>query len=242
MKKVSGPVALLCLGVTVLACGSPSSGEGAATTTTVPSEWPMYSHDPGHTNTNPQEVTLSPAGVSALGPIFQVNIGSHIVNSFAYFSNSTPTISGGTVYVGSATSTGNNFFAFNAATGAALWAANLGYAYADACGPFDNVGIPSTAAVSGNILAVGGGDGAYYGVDAGSGAVLWRVPLNAGGSGYSWSSPVILGQRVYWGVASQCDNPPVRGRVQVVNLASGNPVGQQFFGPPGGRGGGVWNS
>src|SRR5579862_639089 len=155
MKELYRPVAALCAVLTTLACGTSSSPAPAASPTPAPdSEWPVYSHDSGHTNANLQETTLSQAGVGALAQVFQVNIGFN----GAFGSNSTPIISGGHVYVGSSVLAGNNFLAYDATTGGALWSANLGHASGQPCGPVLNVGIPSTAAISGSTLVVGGGD------------------------------------------------------------------------------------
>ena len=67
----------------------------------------------------------------------------------------------------------------------------------------------------------GGGDSAYYGLDAATGAQVWRSPLAAGFNGFPWASPLIAGSRVYLGVSSRCDNPSVRGAVRAVDLATG---------------------
>ena len=146
-------------------------------------------------------------------------------------------MAGGRVYVGSSAPTGPNFFAFDAQTGAPAWSANLGYK-ADC----ENVGIGSTAANSGTVLAVGGGDEAYYGLNAQTGASLWREPLNVGSSGFAWVSPLLVGDRAYLGVASYCDNPPVRGELRAVDMLSGQVVARRYIVPQGNAGGGIWNS
>jgi outer membrane protein assembly factor BamB len=104
------------------------------------------------------------------------------------------------------------------------------------------VGIGSTAAISGTVLAVGGGDEAYYGLNAQTGASLWREPLNVGSSGFAWVSPVLVGDRAYLGVASYCDNPPVRGELRAVDMLSGQVLARRYIVPQGNAGGGIWNS
>ena len=88
----------------------------------------------------------------------------------------------GRVYVGSsAASPANNFFAFDAVTGAPAWAVTVGYR--SSC---FNVGIGSTAAISGTTLVVGAAapaNPAYYGLDDQRlGRPLWRNPMNVGAS------------------------------------------------------------
>ena len=169
-------------------------------------DWPMYGHDPQHTSYNPDESLIGPRNVAQVVPRWQVVVGS-IDNP----SSSTPSVAHGRVYVGSSVLSGPNFFAFQATTGAPAWSADLGY-----LASCEKVGIGSTAAISGTVLAVGGGDGAYYGLDAQTGARLWREPLDVGSSGFAWASPVLASGRAYLGASSYCDNPTVRGEIRAV--------------------------
>ncbi|HUS16481.1 MAG TPA: S-layer homology domain-containing protein [Chloroflexia bacterium] len=212
----------------------PAAGAGRVATPPLggTGDWPMYGHDAARTNYNPAETTLNPGNVSSLVPRWQRSLGTA-----GSPSASGPVISNGRVYVGSSVMAGPNFFAFEATTGAPAWSADLGHM--PSC---FNVGIGSTAAVSGTLLAVGGGDGAYYGRDALTGGALWRVPLNVGPSGFAWESPLLANGRAYLGIASDCDNPSVRGEIRAVDATSGALLANQYFVPPGQAGGGIWNS
>jgi len=150
--------------------------------------------------------------------------------------SSAPSVAGGRVYVGSSVESGRNFLALDASTGRLLWSTDVGH------GSRDGVGIGATPAVSGSVVVAGGGDAAYYGLDAATGAVLWRHALDAGPSSFAWSSPLILNGRAYVGVASEFSNPPVRGEVRALDLATGTLVGRMSFVPEGLRGAGIWNS
>ena len=174
----------------------------------------MYGHDPSRTNFNPVEKALGIDNVDQLVQRWQ----SPDLGSNGNASSSAPVVANGKVYVGSSAPTGDNYFAFDAVTGAKVWSTNL--AYQSTC---FSVGIGSTAAVSGNLLVVGGGDDAYYGLDANTGAKLWRNQMNVGPSGYPWESPLIANGRVYLGMSSRCDDPSVRGEVRAVDL-NGNPA------------------
>ena len=195
-------------------------------------DWPMYGHDPQHTGYNPDESLIGPRNVGQVVPRWQVAVGSS-----DYPSSSTPSVAHGRVYLGSSVPAGPNFFAFEATTGAPAWSADLGYLVS--C---EKVGIGSTAAISGTVLAVGGGDGAYYGLDAQTGASLWREPLDVGPSGFAWESPLLARGRAYLGTASYCDNPTVRGEIRAVDMLSGKVVARQYIVPDGKAGGGIWNS
>jgi outer membrane protein assembly factor BamB len=101
----------------------------------------------------------------------------------------------------------------------------------------------------------------YDGVRAGSAVVARVTGCNAGAMNESheriaYSSPLVLGDKVYVGIHDRWDNPLQQGRVSVVELSSGklvsfdpstNPNGTFSYvstGKPGdgSRGGGIWNS
>ena len=153
-------------------------------------DWPMYGHDTAHTNYNPHETLISASNVSQLISRWQ----SPDMGFNSHASSSAPSVANGKVYAGSSNPNGNNYYAFDATTGAPLWSANLGYQ--PRC---DSVGIGSTAAISGTTLVVGGGDDAYYALDANDGHILWRNPINMGPSAYPWELPLLANGRAYSG-------------------------------------------
>ncbi|MGI8587785.1 MAG: S-layer homology domain-containing protein [Chloroflexia bacterium] len=227
--------ALLALLIGLGAGGTQAGPASLPTAGNVPAsvgEWPMYGHDASRTNYNPFETTISSGNVAQLVSRWQANVGS---NGTA--TSSTPSVANGKVFVGSSVSTGNDFFAFDAVSGALGWSKNLNYV--SSC---FNVGIGASPAISGNVVVAGGGDAAYYGLDATTGAQLWRNPLNVGASGFAWASPLITGSTASIGVASSCDNPSVRGEVRNLDAVSGALTGNQYFVPSGQAGAGIWNS
>jgi outer membrane protein assembly factor BamB len=191
----------------------------------------MYGHDPGRTNFSAEETSIDASNVGTLSPRWTSDIGMGPLPA-----SSAPSVAGGRLYVGSSVPSGPNFKALDAATGQAIWDTEIGH------GGMDGVGIGATAAISGNVVVAGGGDGAYYGLDAADGHVLWRHALDSGPSGFAWSSPLVLNGRVYVGVASEFDNPSVRGEVRALDLATGALLAEVGFVPEGLRGAGVWNS
>ena len=72
------------------------------------------------------------------------------------------------------------------------------------------------------MVYVGGGGPDFYALDASTGAVLWQVYTgdnSQAGAHYNWSSPLIVGNYAYIGIASNCDNPLVQGQLlQVAHL------------------------
>lgn len=202
-----------------------------------PGDWPMLGRDLSRTNFNPDEQTLTAANIDDLSPRWRA-----VVNPERIPSGSAPSVANGRLYIGGSADEGPNFFAFDASTGAPLWQINLGDAPEDCADVSIDVGIGSTAAISGSIAVVGGADAAFYGLNADTGATLWRDPLNVGPSGFAWASPLLAHGRAYYGVASYCDRPSVRGEVRSVDLGSGRLVANRFIVPEGKSGGGVWHA
>ncbi len=198
----------------------------------LPGDWPMYGADPQRTNFNAAETAISAATVGQLAPLWQANVGSGPRPP-----SGAPSVANGAVYVGSSVVGSANFFAFDAATGAARWQANLGRA--DAC---YNIGIGATPAVSGTVVVAGGGDGAYYGLDTATGRVLWRDATDAQPDDFAWTSPLFVGNRVVYGVASYCDKVQVRGELRAVDPGTGVLRATQYFAPASQIGGSLWES
>lgn len=193
----------------------------------------MYGQNPSRTSHNAGETTLSVASLPRLAPRWQAAIGQGPLPP-----SGTPAISAGRVFVGSSVSEGDNFFAFDAATGQVLWTASVG----PTTGFDGGVGVGAGPAVSGGVVVAGGADGAYYGLDAATGQVLWRHALEVGPSGFAWASPLVANGRAYVGASSEGDNPSVRGDVRALDVNTGALLAVEYFVPDGYRGAGIWNS
>jgi polyvinyl alcohol dehydrogenase (cytochrome) len=193
----------------------------------------MYGHDLSRTNYNPDETILNKANVKHLGSLWQADIGYGTQPT-----SSTPSVANGKVYVGSSVLTGSNFLSFDARTGSRDWEITLGHSPASCFG----VGIGSTSAISDHVVVVGGADGAYYGIDADAGKLLWRDAIGGGPSSYPWASPLVWSGRAYIGVSSGCGNPSVQGGMQAVDLKTGSVLQSQTFVPEGMVGADIWNS
>ncbi|MCG2794915.1 MAG: PQQ-binding-like beta-propeller repeat protein, partial [Actinomycetia bacterium] len=125
---------------------------------------------------------------------------------------SSPTVSGGVVYIGS----GSKVHALNAADGAALWTRDLATLAAGAsianCSP----------TVVGNHLFIGDWqNGIYYCLDvADSGNKVWSFQLDAGS--HAQSTPAVDGDRVFVGQFS--DPAGSNGKVWCLDRSDGKPV------------------
>ena len=203
-----------------------------ATTGGTGSDWPMYGQNPGRTGYNSEESLIGASNVQQLVSRWQAALGTN-----GNPSSSSPVVAGGRVYVGSSAPEGPNFYAFDASSGVPSWSANVGYF--ESC---DGVGVGSTAAISGTVLVVGGGDAAYYGLNADTGEQMWRVAMDAGPSAFAWESPLLANGRAYIGIASDCDNPSVRGEVRALDMFTGDQLASRPFVPEDQAGAGIWNS
>ena len=229
----------IVLGASGCNANAPSSTENNASPLrplTAAEDWPTYGHDVSRTNCNSGERTISAATVRRLAPSWTFDVGTN-----GSVTASGPLVANDRVYVGSSVAEGDNYFALDAITGATLWSADVGHGSEGAEIPCGSVGLGSTAAVASNLLVVGGGDTAYYGLDASTGRVLWRHGLGTEPAGFAWSSPLLAGGRAYVGVASACVEG-VRGELRVLEAATGALLANQFFVPPGTLGASVWNS
>jgi len=207
-----------------VATATPSVGSG---------DWPTFLHDPERSSANLDESTLSPTNASQLTQLWAFKTGKVIAASAS--------IVGGIVYVGS---WDGNEYALDAKTGAQKWKTFIGQTGPDNCGG-GTMGVSSAAAIQDGVVYVGGGDTNWYALDAGTGAVLWKVFTgdNSSSSGhYNWSSPLLYNGFAYIGVASRADCPLVQGQLIQVSLSTHQVVNTFNVVPDGQIGGGIWTS
>jgi outer membrane protein assembly factor BamB len=235
-RPVAWGVWMLVAALANWSCGQadgPVPSPSASAAPVAPADWPMYGGNASRSNYNAGRTRLAVSTVSTLAPRWQANVGSGQLPP-----SGTPAVASGRVFVGSSVAKGDNFFAIDAASGRRLWSAHIGHGSTSAGG----IGIGAGPAVSGSIVVAGGGDQAYYGLDAATGRVLWRNPMDAGESAFPWCSPLVAAGRAYVGIASEFDNPAVRGELRALDLATGAVLGRLFFVPEGVGGAGIWNS
>ena len=223
---------LLALALGMGGCGGDSSPSASPSPSAAPTsaDWPMYGHDTARTNYNKSDTMIGPEHVLQLAPRFRTLIGVGDLPS-----SSGPVVAGGRLYVGSSVSTGPNYFCLDAGTGAVLWSANIGHASFPG-----NVGIGSTAAVVDGGVYVGGGDAAFYALDAQTGAIRWRHPMDDAPDAYAWSSPLVSNGVVYVGMSARYRS--LRSELRALDAATGAARARQFLVPEGSVGGDLWNS
>ena len=225
---------LVFLAASALAATAAAVGQAASD-----GDWPMYMHDNARSGFNPSETVITAASAATLEPRWIVRAPDTI--------SSQAVVVNGRVYWGS---WDGNEHATDPATGTEIWHTYLGDETKPDCSP-PHLGVASTATIAtvkinGKqtlVAFVGGGDGSFYALDAGTGAILWSRSFGSPSNGYFvWSSPALFKNSLYLGIASIGDCPLVPGQLVKVNASNG--ALQQVFNtvPAGCVGGGIWSS
>jgi polyvinyl alcohol dehydrogenase (cytochrome) len=226
----------LVVAIVLVGCGnSPSSGANGTTNVPVtpgPGDWPSYGHDAQHTFHG--RTMLTPTTVKQLKVAWFFPTGDAVT--------ATPTVVGGTVYVGS---WDGYFYALNYETGALRWKYKL--SAQDAVTPYPGQQ-PRGATSDGGLVTSSAwyqpGDGTrpnlvifgsgytLYALNARTGALYWRhdytgqpnEPANPGKDGTRiFSSPVVVGNKVLFG--TDVDGARgYRGYIVAASLESGKAV------------------
>jgi outer membrane protein assembly factor BamB len=160
---------------------------------------------------------------------------------------SSPIVYGGRIYIGAKT---GDFYALDEATGHVLWKRFLGFQPAITCAVQGFVSTATVVDTSGTganpVVYVAAPDGYLYALDGLTGATVWRSliaqPSTTTNDAFNWSSPTIVGDRIYVGFSSNCDNPFIRGGLMEFDRVSGAQLAVWYGVPAGQIGGGVWSS
>ena len=233
-------------------------------------EWHSFHYDARRTSSQPTKTALSdPAKVPGLAVRWTWTAPAPGPTGNAGF-RASPVVNDNIVYIGN----GNGYFyALNGDTGALLWqypapsAPPLVSKFK--CNP-SSYGIASSAtltkingtdavifAAPDQSIGMHLGDGRLFALNAKTGAEIWKSPLISRLTGLTsgsttefhenlgYSSPIVFEDRVYVGIADQCDNPIQKGRVAAVKLADGTIDAGFTYCSTGTcadttRGGGVW--
>jgi len=220
-----------------------AAGAGAAANT----DWTGYQHGPSHSSAAFGDTAITPANVPALRALWTFRAGPATqAGAQGPRFDASPTVSGGMVFIGSRTGIE---YALNATTGKVVWKKQLDWGSNTLCG---GKGITGTATVApdpstGVSTVYAAGAHYLYALNASTGAQKWKRaigPATADGEAryYNWSSPTVVGGRIYMGLASNCDDMKVRGGVVQLNQHSGKVLHTYYAVPTGHIGPSVWSS
>ncbi len=209
-------------------------------------DWPAYLGGVEHSSSSP-ESAITLANAATLTTAWSWTIPTAATGQPAARLFASPTVAGGMVFIGSNTGV---FYARSVATGGGVWSQNLGHTSTLTC---QGRGITATATVASDptrggaaTVYVTGPTDKMFALDAATGAVIWKrqiAPVSATANAYyGWSSPTVVAGHVYVGLASQCDNPLVRGGVVELDQATGTVLHRHWTIGLGKVGAGVWTS
>jgi outer membrane protein assembly factor BamB len=160
--------------------------------------------------------------------------------------DASPTVADNAVFIGS---NKGWFYKLKATTGAVLHKVFLGVRPKKTCSA---MGIVPTATIANNptthqaTVYVAAPDGYLYALRESNLSLEWKsviaIPSKTISNYFDWSSPTVIDDVIYVGVASQCDNPLIRGGVISYNQANGKKIAQFYSVPKGKIGGSVWSS
>src|SRR5690348_6633899 len=181
--------ALVILGLGICACAQGAQDEFFR------AQWRVSGHDFANSRSQPAEVRISPANVHSLTVKWAFTTGADV--------SATPTVSGDAVFF---PDWAGNLFAVNKNTGQLIWSHKI----SDYDG-FSGALSRTSPAVDGNDIIVGDievrsalhNGASIMAVDRKTGALHWITRVDSHPTAQITGSPVVFGDVVYVGVASQ---------------------------------------
>ena len=240
MKTAS--LAAACLAGCVLASPGRAAGpDGAEPGFGLPmpplgATWTSAGNGPADTHDAPGERLLSPYTIGAISQRWNFTARGNV--------SSTPTVEGDALFF---SDSGGSVWRLDARSGTSVWEAKLGSFSGYATSSSRN-----SPAIGPNSVIVGDQASAtVYALSKTDGRLLWRTTLADDMGAIITASPLVVGNRVYVGVASQQEGlaaavpnfvPTFRGSVAVLDLNDGHVVWQTYTVPQDYTGGSVWGS
>jgi polyvinyl alcohol dehydrogenase (cytochrome) len=170
--------------------------------TCLPRVWPTQSYD-GYNRRATQRTQITPANAASL------------VEKWSFTSqggvSSTPTVSDKMVY---ATSWDGLLYALDRKNGKLKWSFDTGG---------NSIQSSATLTPDGRVL-FGDSEANVYCLDAKKGTLLWERNVEILPQDHIWGSPNVVNNRVFVPIASDSDNPCTKGRLEALDLDTGDPL------------------
>jgi polyvinyl alcohol dehydrogenase (cytochrome) len=206
---------LIALSAAALAAAAGASGAPG-------SDWTTYGYDPGNSRTQPSEHDVSPANAAQLAVKWVATTTGDV--------SGTPVVSGGAVYFGDF---GGTVWKLDANSGAVIWSHSVS-AYTGIAGDFAR----TSPSLDGNTLIVGTNKTPLLlGIDATTGALLWKTQVNPDLHGTMTGSPTLVGDTAITGVSAANASRPnatFRADVAAVDALTGRLLWESFSVPDNG--------
>ncbi len=206
-----------------------------ATPTVVLADWTTYMAGIERSGFNKNETTINPTTAPQLQLYWSAKSAATIFSQ--------PIVANGMIYWGS----WDGFEHATDLSGKQVWKADLGTSRTECT---NDVGVLNTTTVAPTVIEgtptsvvfVGGGNGHFYALDAGTGGIIWSTALGSSPDNFLWSSPVLYKGSVYEGVSSIADCPLIQGKLVQLDAASGKITHTFDTVPDGCVGASIWGS
>jgi outer membrane protein assembly factor BamB len=206
-------------------------------------DWTQYQNGPQHDSLS-LATAFTPSNAGSVSQVWHWQPPT-VSGEPAPVLDASPTVAAGLVYIGADSGV---FYALNEKTGAVVWSRQLDTEPAGTCGA---LGITATAAVApdpvtGTSTVYVSGARYTYAMNAATGALLWKTMIGPNTANpdayYNWSSPTVADGHIYVGLASNCDEPMIRGGLVELNQHTGQVLATWYSVPSGSVGGSIWSS
>jgi outer membrane protein assembly factor BamB len=220
---------------------------GASAVAGLAADWPAYLFGAAHSSANLAETAITPSNAKSLVKGWNwIPDPPTMTGQPLGTLTSSPTVYAGRIYIGANTGV---FYALDDQTGTVIWKHFLGFVPKKTLGArgFTSTATVAPDPVSGDpTVYVYSADGNLYAMKASDGSIVWQsvvaTPSATKSDYYAWSSPAVVGGRIYVGISSQGDHPLVRGGAAAFDQETGARLGTFFTVPKGKIGGSVWSS
>jgi outer membrane protein assembly factor BamB len=229
-------VFIVLTGIGTADAGTPQANvETVATTEKV--DWATFGFDTSRSDDNPVETTIGPGNAGQLQQLWSTKLGGALYHQPMLAAN--VTVGTGTEEVVYQGSEDGLITALNAADGSIIWQRDL-HRGSGSCAAMGTSDAPVIDRPT-NLLYVAGGDGSVYALDLGTGAIApgWPIAV-ATTNEHVWSGLNLVNGVLYVPVAGCNDQPPYRGRIVAVKVASRRSKAWYVVGQTGPSGGGIW--
>ena len=200
-------------GVLTLLIGLLSSGSGSPAVYATAGDWPTYQFNSARNGFNKTDTIINPSSAT--------HLKLHWTDTTKGAISAQPVEANNMIYWGSWNKGLEHATDLN---GTSVWETSLGTTTDTQCFP-SHVGVASTATVATvngqSMLFVGGGNAAFYALNAATGTIIWNTTLGSSPSHFLWSSPALFNDSIYEGVSSFGDCPNVRGQMVQLDAATG---------------------
>jgi polyvinyl alcohol dehydrogenase (cytochrome) len=224
--------------VAVLASAAAVVPSGGAADAAASTDWTSYEHGPAHSSAAFGDTAITPTAVASLRPVWTFRAGPpRQTGAPGPRFDASPTVENGRVFIGARTGIE---YALDVADVSVVWSKQLDWGSNTVCSAKGITGTatvaPDPATGASTVYAVGAHY--LYALNATTGARRWRVaigPATADGNArwYNWSSPTVVGGRIYLGLAANCDDDKVRGGVVQINQQTGKKLKTWYAVPSG---------